>query len=123
LNAPQPITKDQIEAMCRVARATPEKRLTVGDYDLLISDGFSLPPHFAYRRFGIDADEFKNGCYVTVWWLMKGDDRLYGGGRCVFDAFHDPEYDMATKKRARINTAIKTAEQFVSQLRKVKLNG
>jgi len=123
MNATQPITKDQIEAMCRQAKASPEKRITLRGYDLLISDGFSLPPHTAYRRFGVDSDEFPSGCYVTVWWLMKGEDRLYGGGRCVFDAFHDPEYDSATKKRARINSAIKKAEEFVGQLRKVSLNG
>lgn len=123
MNAPQPISKDRIEAMCREARAKPERRLPLRDYELLISDGFSLPPHAAYRRFGVDADEYPSGCYVTLWWLMKGEDRLFGGGRCIFDAFHDPEYDIATRKQARINTAIQKAEEFVGQLRKVRLNG
>lgn len=123
MNAPQPITKDTIEAMCREAKARPEKRLKVRDYDLLISDGFSLPPHVAYRRFGVDAEDYKFGCYVTLWWLMKGEDRMFGGGCAVFDAFHDPHLSLDTRKTARVNTAVQKARDFVSQLRKVKLNG
>jgi len=90
---------------------------------LLISDGFSLPPHRAYWRFGVGPDEYPSGCYVTFWWLMKGEERLFVAYPLIFDVFHDPEYDVATKKRARINTAVKKAEEFVSQLRRVKLNG
>jgi hypothetical protein len=100
----QPITKGNIERMCLKAGTAPADRIFVGDYEILISDGFSLPPHRVFRKFGIGPDDFPKGCYCTFWWLMKGDN-LYFGKPLFFDAFHDPEYDAATKRRARINRA------------------
>lgn len=116
----QPTSKDKIEAMCVAAGLKPADRRRVRDFDLLLADGFSLPPHRAFRRFGVEADEYPLGCYVTFWWLMKGEDRLFVANPLIFEALHNPEMDRATKKAARLNRAAVEAEAFVRRLNKVK---
>lgn len=116
------MNKDKIETMFRRAGLVPEKREKVGDYEVFIGDGFSAPPHHAYTRFGVGPDEFSFGCYVTFWWVAK-DEKLDTGHPLFFDAFHNPEYDTATKKQARINSALKDAVGFLHTRKKVALNG
>lgn len=116
-NKPQPTPKERIEAMCRRAGLKPAERRKVRDYDLMLADGLSLAPHRAWQRFGISPTEFPRGCYVTFWWLMKGEDRLFVAGPLFFDIAHNPEYiDGVTKRRARLNRAAKDAETFVKRL-------
>ena len=105
--------KEKVEAMCRDAGLKPEKRSTLRGYDLLVADGFSLPPHRAFRRFGVEDGDFDSGCYVTIWWLMKGEENMAYGHPLMFDVFHDPEYDPASKKQMRINSAIRDAMDFL----------
>lgn len=107
--------------MFRQAGLVPELRQLIGDQEVFIGDGFSAPPHRFFDRFGVKADEFPFGCYVTFWWLAK-DEKLDTGHPLFFDAFHNPEYDTATKKKARINTALKDAQGFLDT-RKRSLNG
>lgn len=115
--APKPTGKERIEKMVRDAGLKPQARRAVCDFDLLLADGFSLPPHRHWRRFGIEPQEFPHGCYVTFWWLMKGEDRLFIAGPMFFDIAHNPEYiDPETKRRARLNRAEKDAQTFVKRL-------
>lgn len=113
----QPTTKDRIEGMCRAAGLKPADRRMVRDYDLMLADGFTLAPHAPWRRFGISPADFPRGAYVTFWWLMKGEERLFVAGPIFFDIDHNPEYiDPETKRRARLNRAAKDAETFVKRL-------
>lgn len=118
----RPTNKEKIEKMCREAGLRPEKRHALKNFDVLISDGFSVPPHIKFRRFGVAPTDFPFGCYVTFWWVMKGEDRLFVACPIMFDAFHDPQFDQATKKLARINAALQEAAGFVRHMenRKVK---
>ncbi len=117
----KPTNKAAIERMCRAAGLKPAVRRTVRDFDLLIADGLSLAPHRPWKRFGIEPTEFPRGCYVTFWWLMKGEDRLFVAGPLFFDIDHNPEYiDNEVRRRSRLNRATKDAEAFVKSLLKAK---
>lgn len=116
----QPTNKEKIEAMVRAAGLRPESRRHVRDFDLLLADGFSLPPHGAWGRFGVDPTDFPLGCYVTFWWLMKGEERLFVASPLFFELGHDPQYiDTVVKKRARLNAAEKTAREFVGRMQRL----
>lgn len=112
-----PTNKDKIEKMCRAAGLKPERRSKIRGLDVLIADGFSLPPHINFRKFGVAAKDFPEGCYVTFWWLMKGEDKMYVGCPLMFDANHDPQYDQSTRKLARINSALKHAGEIVENMK------
>lgn len=108
--------KDKIEEMCRAAGMKPADRRMLKGYDLLMSDGFSLPPHKAFARFGVGPNDFPNGCYVTFWWLMRGEENMLAAHPLIFDVHHNPEYDPPTKKQGRINSAFEDAENFIKTL-------
>lgn len=93
----------------------PEKRVRWRDYEIFVADGFSLMPHNAFRRFGIDAHDFPSGMFSTLWWVSKDGDQLDTGQPIFFDALHNPEYSAETKKQARINTALREAEGFLKR--------
>ena len=111
--------KNSIERMCRAAGLRPERRERIRDQEVFIADGFSLMPHNAWRRFGVDEDEFKRGMFVTLWWLSK-DEKLDVGQPLFFAVDHNPELDVHSKKQARINAAIKTADKFLTARKKVQ---
>jgi hypothetical protein len=110
--------KNAIERICRSVGLVPEKRVRVGDAEVFVADGRSSPPHMAYRRFGIAPDDFPGGCYVTLWWVSKGED-LDTGQPLFFELFHNPEYSGAAKKMARINTAVREASGFLNRRKAV----
>lgn len=110
--------KNTIERICRNAGMRPERRVKIKDYDVFIADGFSLPPHNYYRRFGVDANEFPTGMYVTLWWVSKNDDQLDTGQPIFFEAMHDPGMSLSFKKLARINTALHEASGFLKRREK-----
>lgn len=110
------MNKDKLEEIFRKGGAKPVTREKIGDYDLYIGDGFSMSPHTIYRRFGVDAEDFPRGMYVTWWWLGK-DENLDTGQPLFFDMNHDPDYSWESKKQARVNAAKKTAREFL-KLRK-----
>lgn len=111
------IGKHKIERMCRTAGMIPETRTNINGAEVFIADGFSAPPHQNFRRF-VEATEFPFGMFCTMWWASKGDEKLDTGQPLFFDAFHNPEYSKADKKRARINAARKEAETFLSRRKK-----
>lgn len=112
------ISRQKAEEMTKNAGLKPVKKTVLRDFDLLISDGFSLPPHRNFRKFGLGPDHFNQGCYVTMWWLMKGDEKMFAGNSLFFDVFHDPEYDRESKQEMRIASAYADASDFLKRLEK-----
>jgi len=93
-------------------------------YDCFIADGLCLLPEQIFWRFGITKKDFPQGCYATFWWVAKGEDHIMMGCPMFFEPRHNPELqDGATRKRARINAALKEAEAFLKKLKKVKTDG
>lgn len=114
--------KNSIERICRTVGLVPEKRTRVRDAEIFVADGFSTPPHSAFRRFGIEPTDFPGGCFVTLWWISKQDEQLDTGQPLFFDLFHNPEYSGATKKLARINTAMREADGFMKRRKNARAN-
>ncbi len=77
-----------------------------------------MMPHTYYRRFGVGPNDFPGGMYVTLWWASKGDEKLDIGQPLFFDVMHNPEYANGSKQRARINSALKTAREFLDRRKK-----
>lgn len=116
MDAPRPRTnRDKLEEMCRAAGMRPEARETIHGLDLLLADGFALPPYRAYRKFGLTDTEFPHGAYVTFWALMKGEDRLFIATPLFFDLNHD--MGVPDRKRARLAAARAHAEPIAARLR------
>lgn len=109
------MNKDKIEQMCRKAGLIPARRETIKGHDVCVADGFSTEPHVTFARMGVAKGEFPNGCYVTMWWAAQGEERMQMAEPLFCNPDHDPEYDLATRKRARINAAIKRAHEVLTQ--------
>lgn len=112
------LNKDQFETMVRNAGMRPELRQPLRDLEVYIADGFSLMPHNALRKFGIEPDEFPSGVYVTLWMLSKREGILGGGRPMFFDAKHNPELDGPSKKQARIQAALADADSHLENKKK-----
>lgn len=112
------ISREKAEEMTKNAGLKPVKKTVLRDFDLLVSDGFSLPPHRNFRKFGLGPEHFNQGCYVTMWWLMKGDEKMFAGNSLFFDVFHDPDYDRESKQKMRVNSAVEDAANFLKSLEK-----
>lgn len=106
------MNKEKLERIFRETGAKPVGRYQAGNYNVFIGDGFSMIPHRPYTKFGIDPMDFPNGMYVTWWWIGK-DEKLDIGQPMFFDAFHDMGYSQNEKQRARVNTALKEARDFL----------
>lgn len=112
------LTKQDIERICRNGSMEPVKRGKIGSAEVFIADGVSAPPHLAHRRFGIGPEQFPGGMYVTMWWLARGEDKLDVGSFIYFELLHDPMLSKSGKRRARINAAMKDANDFLASRRK-----
>ena len=116
------IGKNRIETICRNAGMVPVARDKIDGAEVFIADGFSTPPHVKQRRW-LEKNEFPWGCFVTLWWVSKGDEKLDTGQPIFFDAFHDSNMSLASKKIARINMAKQTALDFLRSRKRARLNG
>jgi len=105
--------KDKIERMCIDAGLAPTLREDIGGHQLFVADGFSLIPAIQYRRFGIKPGEFPSGCFVTIWWLAKSDERFDVGAPLMFEPNHDPSYDVDSRKQMRVNSAREHAREHL----------
>ena len=113
------IGKNKIESMCRNAGMLPVKRGNINGVEVFIADGFAAKPHITFRTFGVDKGEFPFGCFATLWWVSKGDEKLDIGQPLFFDAFHDSGYSPEGKQTGRVNAAMKEAEKFLDRRKKV----
>ncbi len=100
----------------------PEERISVKGYNVFIADGFSLPPHHRISRFGISPNDYPGGCYITFWWAGR-DESLHAGRPLFFEARHENQYDLETKKKARLSAALKDAEGHIDAWKRNALNG
>lgn len=109
------MNKDKIERMCRAAGMKPVRRERISGAEVFIADGFSATPHVTYARFGVEPYEFPGGCYATLWWLSRGEDKLDIGQPLFFELLHDSDQSHVGKRLARINAALKSARDFLAQ--------
>lgn len=115
--------KDVIERACRAGGLLPVRRELINGVGVCVADGFSATPHIQFKRFGASPGEFPFGAYLTIWWLEKGPDDFDIGVPLLFEAFHNPEYDVKTKQLARINTALVAANDFMKRKARIAKNG
>lgn len=114
--------KNKIESICRAGGMRPVKRDKFDGAEIFIADGFSEWPHQNYRRLGLGPDVFIGGCYVTLWWVSKGEEDLDIGQPLFFERYHDGGYTETSKQLARINTANETAKAYLEKRKKVRLD-
>lgn len=107
--------KDAFEQACRKTGLTPARRLTIRSREVFIADGFCPNPEVMLKRFGVGRGEFPAGVYATIWFAAK-DEVVDIGHPIFFAPNHNPEYDLKTKKMARVNTAIKDASDVLRKL-------
>lgn len=115
--------KEFIERACQLAGLKAVRREVVDGVGVCIADGFNATPAVTFKRFGVDKGEFSFGAYATIWWLEGKEGEFEIGVPLIFDAFHNPEYDVKTKELARINTALREAHGFIKRRKKVRANG
>lgn len=102
------LNRVKIESVMNRAQLRLEKREPLWAamnerYELFIAAGESEPPHQRFRKFGITKDEFPGGCFVTMAFIMKGEDKLVLGIPAFYEKNHNPELTEEGKKQARIN--------------------
>ena len=114
----KPLTKRDMERICRDGGQKPVRRETIAGHEVFIADGFSLPPHYKIRHFGVGPMAHPHGCYTTMWFCAKGEELLGNGGFLICDAFHDPSLSKESKQRARINSALGEARQYFEDRKK-----
>jgi hypothetical protein len=113
--------REVIARACRNAGLSEELRKVVMGYDVFIADGFSSKPAETFWRFGITPTDFPSGCYATFYWIARGEDHVELGVPMFFEPFHNPELaNNETRKKARINTALREAESFLKKRQKVR---
>lgn len=115
------MNKDKIETLFRSLECVPVDRETIHGREVFIGDGYSASPHVPYvRRGALSPGEFPNGCFVTWWWVAKGEDKLDRGAPLFFDAVHDVyRISLSVRQKGRINAAKIAAEQYIKSIRTV----
>jgi hypothetical protein len=114
------LDKAKIESICNAAQLRLERRQSIGEYELFIAAGESKPPHIRYQRFGVEPEEFPDGCFVTMSWLMKDEDQLYIAWPTFFAQNHDRYLTDAGRHQARINRAIRDAEEHLAARKRAR---
>lgn len=104
--------KSKLERLCENAGLKPERRTTLRGHDIFIAEGYVLMPEVTFPM-SVKPGEYPGGCYAALFWTAKGEDRMQMGHTLFFDLNHDSQYDTATRRRARINAAIKRADEVL----------
>lgn len=110
--------KHAVERMCRNAGMLPVSRTNIDGAEVFVADGFAAHPAITFRRFGISDGEFPGGCYATLWWVSRQEDKLDIGQPLFFELLHNPEYGNGGKKLARVNAAVNAAKEFLDRRKK-----
>jgi len=95
----------------------PVSRRRIHGQDVLLGDGFVAEPYPALKKFGVEKDDFPNGCYTTVW-LWGRDDDVGLGLPIFFDCMHDITQPISTRQTMRINAAVQNAKQAIEAARR-----
>lgn len=114
----QAITKNKMERMCRSAGMLPVARRTVDGREVFIADGRSATPARTFSKFGVDENDFPGGCYATMYFVGRREDKMEIGHIMFFDLFHNPELSHGAKQQARINSAVKHAEALITRMKR-----
>lgn len=119
------IKKDDMERMCSNAGMRPEKRAKIDGHEVFIADGFSKVPHFTFAKFGVNKGEFPDGAYCTIWFCVKGEDKLDYGLPLLFEKNHDHPslVEEGQKRTARINRALQDAKKSLAKRREILKEG
>lgn len=115
--------KDAVERMCRKAGMVPVSRTNIDGAEVFIADGFSSPDKIDERfgrKFHVTKDDFPGGCFATLWWVSRQEDKLDIGQPLFFELFHDRHMSSEGKKYARINSAVNAAKEYLDRRKKVK---
>lgn len=112
--------KDAVERMCRKAGMVPVSRTNIDGAEVFVADGFAAHPAITFRRFGISDGEFPGGCYATLWWVSRQEDKLDIGQPLFFELLHDRSMSSEGKKYARINSAVNAAKEFLDSRKKAR---
>jgi len=99
----------------------PVSRRKINGQDILLADGFVSKPYPALKKFGIDKDDFPQGCYTTVW-LWGKDDKIGLGLPIFFDPLHNIEHPLSSRQTMRINTAVNHARRSIEAFMREKLD-
>jgi len=98
---------EQFEDLCRRAKLTPVKKITYPECEVFIADG----------KRDDRKDDYPNGYFRTMWATSR--DGLDVGSHIEFDAAHDMgRLIFSERKDARVNAAIKAAEEFIGLSKK-----
>jgi hypothetical protein len=114
------LDRTKIEAICDAAQLRLEKRLRVENYELFIAAGESKPPHFRYQRFGVEPTEFPLGCFVTIWWLMKDEDKLVVAVPAFYEKNHEAYLTDEGRLKARVNRCAQEAVAFLESRKRAR---
>jgi hypothetical protein len=114
--------KSKIEEIARRSGMVPVSRTNIDGAEVFIADGFSSPDliETRFKRFGITKDDFPGGCFATLWWISRQEDKLDIGQPLFFELFHDRTMSSEGKKYARINSATNAAKDFLDSRKKVR---
>lgn len=116
------MNKHKIEDIARRSGMVPVSRTNIDGAEVFIADGFSSPDliDVRFKRFGITKEDFPGGCFATLWWISRQEDKLDIGQPLFFELFHDRTMSSEGKKNARINTAVNEAKQFLDMRKRVR---
>lgn len=107
--------KDAVERMCRAAGMVPVRRTTIDGAEVFIADGFAANPSITFQKFGIEQNDFPGGCFATLWWVSRQEDKLDIGQPLFFELFHDRHMSSEGKQYARVNSAVNEAKKFLDR--------
>lgn len=109
------MNKKKIEKLFRSLGVLPVDRDMIHGREVFIGDGYSSAPHVPYvRRGALSSGAFPEGCFVTWWWVAKGEDKLDRGAPLFFETTHDVDnLALSVRQKGRINAAKVAAERYI----------
>ena len=95
----------------------PVGRHKVYGFDILFGDGFVTKPYPALKKFGIEENEYPNGCYVTCWLWSTDDSKVGLGLPIFFDPMHDIAQPLNWRRERRLDEAKMSAIHTIRSLK------
>jgi hypothetical protein len=97
-------------------------RKTISGHDVLFADGFVVKPFPALKKFGVEEDQYPNGCYATVWLLAGGEDAIGLGLPIFFDPMHNVTQSIPTRQVIRLQCAENSAVMAIQAMKDARKN-
>jgi len=99
---------DLIKRFDGLAFQTDRKTTPYGD--ILVAERFVATGDL--HQIGMTAKDFPYGAYQQ-WWVMCQGENVDAFGDVYFDAMHDIDMPLGSRKTARTNATLSAAEQFI----------